>query len=159
MLKSITRKALQSRKVFVGSEGPQIMDEREKEECPVCSILQLSTTPTRLETQPMVFSLSEHESKIDAIRECSARTGPLPCDLCRLITDLDYDWLGLEKTSWLAHTYFQICIPLCSSQNLTLARLPPYHCTPICAKPIHLEALARVDRKSVCLFTFWPVQP
>jgi hypothetical protein len=100
------------------------MDEREKEECPVCSILPLSTTPTRLEAQPMVFSLSEHESKIDGIREYSSGTDPPLCDLCRLITDLDYDWLGLEKTSWLAHTYFQTCIPSCSSQNLTLARPP-----------------------------------
>ena len=100
------------------------------EECPICSTLPISSTPIGSEATSVVFSLAQHEEKLDAIRQWSrsrwsASTTPLgrdersqegnhrSCDLCRLITDLDRHWLGLETTAphKISPSYSSTCSP------------------------------------------------
>lgn len=118
--------ALQPDELYVISKRhwfQPITDGRGKEKCPACSILPFSTRPLGLEAPPLAFSLAKHESKLDAIREWSIDKGyPPPCDLCRLITDLDQQWSGLKATDGMPRQkYFSTCGPpylsICTEQG------------------------------------------
>lgn len=107
------------------------MDSHEDiEACPLCSTLAISSTPIGSEATSMVFSLAQNEGKLDAIRRWSSDTrqldpeegsqdgNPPSCDLCRLITDLDRHWSGLETAA--PQTFPQRYSYTCSPNTLRI---------------------------------------